>query len=582
MKKWKKMLACMLCACVCVSAGCGKNAASGTTGERQGAGAGDLADASEGGRLDNFNLDGTLPIVKDPSKMQPIKIAVVVGAESTVPTAEKEMTKKIVEETGIPIEWQEIPADGSVEKINLMLTSGEYPDVFWNGISSDMAVQYSDQDVFVPTEELIDRYAPKLAAIFGQHPEYRQGSTMPNGHSYGFPYVEEMFGLVRTPGPFMINKAWLEQVGKEIPATVDEFVDCLRAFKEAGDLNGNGIADEIPYALEFGNSGLFGSYDSFYFFTGAFGLADSICSGNPMADHLRLLDGKITFAATDEAFRKTCDFFHGMYEQGLLDPDSFAPSGTGVPLYINKLAQPEAVVGAFQCWTPRDNLVDVSVREQYVPIPRLTGPEGKCGGVVNFSEMQDTSMVAITDKCEYPEVVAALVNYCMDPEISITLNWGAIGYTYIKGDDGVLHFNLDENGEIILQNGWQYFSEQRSNTSPCRGSLVVLNEYYDKYADYTWDAVPILEGQKANGKEECLAEIQSVPKMMLTLEENNKLSQIYGTIANIVNAYQMEAVMNGTDDAGWDTFKEDLKAAGVEELVNVYQQAYDRYCSFAE
>lgn len=255
MKKWKKMLACMLCACVCVSAGCGKNAASGTTGERQGADAGDLADASEGGRLDNFNLDGTLPIVKDPSKMQPIKIAVVVGAESTVPTAEKEMTKKIVEETGIPIEWQEIPADGSVEKINLMLTSGEYPDVFWNGISSDMAVQYSDQDVFVPTEELIDRYAPKLAAIFGQHPEYRQGSTMPNGHSYGFPYVEEMFGLVRTPGPFMINKAWLEQVGKEIPATVDEFVDCLRAFKEAGDLNGNGIADEIPYALEFGNSG---------------------------------------------------------------------------------------------------------------------------------------------------------------------------------------------------------------------------------------------------------------------------------------------------------------------------------------
>ena len=572
----KKMLACMLCLCVCVTAGCQNTPAAQSSQTEQDGG------SAEAGRLDNFNLDGTLPIVKDPGKMEPITIAVVIGADSSVPTKDKETTKKITEETGIPIEWQEIPADGSAEKINLMLTSGEYPDVFWNGISSDMAVQYSDQDIFVPTEDLIDQYAPKLAQIFKDHPQYKQGSTTPNGHSYGFPYIEEMHGLVLTPGPFMINKAWLDKVGKQMPATVEEFVDCMRAFKEAGDLNGNGEADEIPYALEFGNDDGFGSFDSFYYFTGAFGMADSVCSGNATANHLRLIDGKIVFAAADASFRKTCDFFHDMYAEGLIDPDSFAPSGTGTPLYINKLAQPDAVIGAFQCWTPRDNIVDLDVREEYVPLPRLSGPEGKCGNVLNYSEMQDTSMVAITDKCEYPEVIAALVNYCMDPEISITLNWGAIGYTYVKGDDGLLHFNLDENDNIILQNGWQYFSEQRTNTSPTRGSLAVLNEYYDKYVDYTWDAVPILEGQRVNGKEECLEEIPAIPKMMLSLEENNKLSQIYGTIENIVNAYQMDAVMNGTTDEGWDKFKQDLNAAGMEELVAIYQGAYDRYCSFGQ
>ena len=100
--------------------------------------------------------------------------------------------------------------------------------------------------------------------------------------------------------------------------------------------------------------------------------------------------------------------------------------------------------------------------------------------------------------------------------------------------------------------------------------------------DYTWDAVPILEGQRVNGKEECLEEIPAIPKMMLSLEENNKLSQIYGTIENIVNAYQMDAVMNGTTDEGWDKFKQDLNAAGMEELVAIYQGAYDRYCSFGQ
>lgn len=196
--------------------------------------------------------------------------------------------------------------------------------------------------------------------------------------------------------------------------------------------------------------------------------------------------------------------------------------------------------------------------------------------------MHQSSMVAITDTCQYPEVIAALVNYCIDPEISITLNWGAIDYTYVRGEDGKLHFNLDENGEIILQNGWQYFSEQRNNTSPTRGSLAVMNEYYDEYVDYTWDAVPILEGQIANGKEECLAEITSVPKMMLTIEETDKLSQIYSTLENIVNTYQLDSVMNGTTDESWEQYKADLEAAGVNELVATYQGAYDRFVSFGE
>ena len=76
----------------------------------------------------------------------------------------------------------------------------------------DMAVQYSDQGIFIPTEDLIRQYVPRLATIYEEHPEYKQGSTTPNGHSFGFPYIEEMYGLVRTRGPFMINTQWLEKV----------------------------------------------------------------------------------------------------------------------------------------------------------------------------------------------------------------------------------------------------------------------------------------------------------------------------------------------------------------------------------
>lgn len=526
----------------------------------------------------NFNLDGSLPIVKDPSKMEPIKIAYVAPPEKTADITEMPMIQKIFGETGIPVEWIEIPSDGAPEKINLMLNGGDYPDVFWNGISSDMAIQYSDQDLFIPTEDLIEQYCPNLMEIFKKRPQYRSGSIAPNGHSYGFPYVEEMYGLVQTPGPFLINKVWLDQVGKEVPTTVDEWVDCLKAFRDAEDLNGNGTKDEVPYSFGMGCDGLFNSYDTFYYFTGCFGSPDSVCSANPQANHLRIVDGKIHFSAADEAFKKTAEFFNMLYTENLIDLDSFSPGpNPDTPLYISKMAGNEAVIGCLGTWAPVNEIIDPAVREQYVAIPRLEGEFGKGGVEVNYSEMAETSMVAITNKCQYPEVIAALVNYCMDPEISITLNWGPEGYTYVKGDDGILHFNLDESGNVILQEGYQSFTEQRANTTPGRGSLVVLSDYYGEIADYTWDAIDLLEGQKQNGKEEIMADIESVPKMMLTLEEQQIIARIYPQVANVVDSFQMNAIMQGNVDSLWEQYLSDLEDAGVNELVSTYQSAYERF-----
>lgn len=577
----KKVVAVLLSTVLCLSllAGCGSGKIdNATTGETSDLAEGTADSVEDTADLSNFNLDGTLPIVKDASAMDPIKIAIVIPPERTLPTADLLMVKQMVEDTGIPIEWIDIPSDGSAEKINLMLNGGDYPDVFWNGITTEIAVQYSDQDIFIPTEDLINKYIPRLVDIFEKRPEYKGGSTMPNGHSYGFPYVEEMYGLVQTPGPFLINKDWLDKVGMDVPTTVDEWEACLLAFKKAGDLNGNGIADEVPYSFGMGCKGLFNSYDTFYYFTAGFGNSDSVNAATPQTDHMKIVDGKVTFSAMDPAYMKTTQFFNRLYTEGLIDPDSFSPGpNETTPLYISKMAGDEAVIGCLGTWAPVNEIVNPEVRKQYVAVPRLTGESGKCGVEVNMSELQETSMVAITDKCKYPEVIAALVNYWLDPEKSITLNWGAVDYTYVKGDDGILHFNLDNDGNVILKDGWQTFTEQRSNTTPGRGSLVVLSDYYGTVADYTWDAVDLLKLQRENGKEEIMADIEAMPKIPLSIEEQTQVAQIYPQIANIVDAYQMQSILNGDGAESWDKYISDLQAAGVEELVSIYQDAYDRF-----
>lgn len=530
-----------------------------------------------------LNLDGTLPIIKDPAafeeKYGKISALIVNTADRVVPVEDLEMCKVWFEDTGIEFDWQAIPSEGAQEKINLMLASGEeLPDVFWNfgdGKSGNIVVQYADQDIFLPTEWLINEYMPNLKKILDDSENYWSEITAPDGHTYGFPYIEEMYGLVLTGGPLLINKTWLDEVGKEVPTTVDEWVDCLKAFRDGGDLNGNGAADEIPMATWFGATDTFGSYNMFYRFTGAFGCADSYCGGNAYADHLRLIDGKVTFTAQDEAFRKTAEFFNMLYNEGLIWNGSFEADESAS--YKSSLIKEDvARIGCFGTWTDQE-ITNLDVHDEYVAIPRLQGEAGMTGFENNYSELQDSSNTAITTTCKFPHVIAKFVDYMVgDPAISIQSNWGAEGYNYVKDDNGILRTPLDEQGRYVAQTEYTNFGEARVNSTTCRGSMIVLDEYYETVAGYAYDAVQLLENQKTNGKEDIMAENDTIPRVMMTTDELSRLAQIQPTISDIVDRYINQWVTGGVTDDNWNAYLGELQSAGVEELVSIYQSAVDR------
>lgn len=551
------------------------------------------ADTIDATQADYLNLDGTLPIIKDAAAFEEanggkLSMMIINDAARTVEVKDLAMVQRWKEDTGIEFDWQVIAADGAAEKLSLTLTAGdELPDAFWNfigGLSGQYAVQYAEQDVFIPTQDLINEYCPTLVQILEDNPQYQKEIVTPDGNMYGFPYIEQMKGLVMTSGPLLINQNWLDQVGMDLPTTVDEFTDILYAFKEAGDLNGNGEADEIPALTMFGPEEIdqFGSYNMFYRFTGCFGQADSYCYGNYLADHLAVIDGKITFTGMNESIRKTADYFHQLYADGLLNVNCF--ESTSTTNYTNsELIQTEAKAGVVGVWTDMQ-ITDNNVRHEYVAVPQLTGEDGGLSGFpLNYSEMQDTSDTCITTECKFPEVIACFVEYLIsDPSLSVQSNWGAVGYNYYEDENGMLCFNLDENGDIIPVDPYTSFGDMRTNTTPARGSMIVLDEYYDTVCQYTYDAVNLLEFQKVNGKEEQLSRGTNVPKLLMTVEENQRLNQIQPVISDIVDRYVATSVQNGTDDASWNQYLSDLEAAGVNELVEIFQGAYDRVSGTAD
>lgn len=553
----------------------------GTAGEKSDTEYDDLTPEEEEALAEGLiHLDGTLPIIADPQKFEEkygnISMHFITSADRVTPAEELELVQDWAKETGVYFDWTTIPGEGAAEKINLMLSSGdELPDVFWNlgdGKSGNVVCQYEDQDVFYPTNELIDNYMPNLKKVLDDNPNYRAEITAPSGNIYGFPYIEEMLSCVLSPGPMVINKVWLDKLGLEVPETTEEFAECLKAFKEAGDLNENGKDDEVILATRFGSDDTFGSYDIFYRFTGAFGCADSYCGGNAYADHLRLIDDKVTFTAMNKAFYDTAAYFHDLQEEGLIWSGSFEADESAA-YYNTFLKGDEAVIGAFGIWDMAQ-VASEEVRKQYVGVPRLQGPGGYGGFALNYSELQDAADTAITNECRFPHVVAKFVDYLIsDPYRSIQANWGKIGYAWQLDENNMMYIPEDEQGNQIVE-GFGSYTEARMNTTPCRGSMIVLSGWYNKYI--ALDIGTIDDYQIVNGKNEILDEYDTIPKVMMTNDELSRLAQIQPTISDIVNRYVTDWVLNGTEEASWESYLAELEGAGVNELVEIYQRTVDR------
>lgn len=520
---------------------------------------------------DGVHLDGTLPIVEEGADLETMTIINTTPENRVVDANEVDQAVIMEEKTGIDLDWVGIPEAGYAEKVNLMLATGDLPDMFWKGIDSSVVTQYMGQDIFLPTEELIAQYAPNIQKILDDHPEYKALATYPDGHMYGFPYIEEMYGLTLTSGPFLINQNWLDQLGLEMPTTLEEFKNVLIAFRDAGDLNGNGIDDEIPYAVNLVTSDSFSTNNTFFSLMGCFGMSLSYGDFYPYCTLDD--DGNVIFGVLSDAFRDCLKFFYELNQEGLLDLDGF--SGTGD--YYYKLREDAAVIGAFSVWSPEGNIPVVDVRDQYEPLPRLVGDSGKMGIRCNRSQLYSASQSILTTDCKYPEVMTALMNYLNEPFMAVTTNWGTVGKSYILREDGVLGFDLNENGDFNVPEGFESWNDMRQNSTPVQGGVAVLDEYYDTVAEYTYDAVEILASQRVNGKDEVLAEVKYIPPVLMTTEEQAAYSQIKPQIENLVKAFMVSSILDGGIDDNWDSFEKSLYDAGLEEMLRNIQQAYDRY-----
>lgn len=521
----------------------------------------------------DWKTDNGFPIVTDPSRQPKITMYKSINDVEPEDPNENVWMQKAIADTGLSIEWITAPESSSAERIQMMLASNDLPDAFWNGIDRSHLLQYINYDIFMPVDDLVENYMPNLQDIYNKRPDYLAMSYAPNGKLYGFPRVEEMKGLVMTPGPVYLYKPWLDQLGLDVPATLDETIAMMYAIKDAGDLNGNGIDDEYALSWDYAE----GWDHIFGWFSGCYGVMDVQTGYQVEGNHLLLNGEKLEYAAASEGFQKTALLFHQFYKDGLLNPDSFAPKATGSSLHAQKLQNELPMVAMFQSWGTDGRITNPEVQNGYISMPRIQGPNGKSGYVRNNSELFSTTLGMITTECENPELIARFVDYCMVPENSVTLNWGAEGVVYEQASDGVLRWDVDETGTTIKPKFDLEWWQLRS-FSTIGGPNIILNEYYDTVVEYPRDAQRVYDEQAAGGKVELLEEYTPVsPRVWFSSDEQAELDQILPQINNVYEATLQRWIIDGGADTEFDKFIADLENAGLNRFIEIYQKAFDEY-----
>ena len=150
----KKFLLLLLCLVLLVSmglAGCGSNGTAETSKENTGEPASSqVADSGS-----TYSAPGEFPISNEKITLK----FVTLQHPAITDYSTNEFTKYMEEKTNVKIEWETVPMDdGQSEKVNLLLASGSYPDVFFGieTLKNAQLTQYGTQkQVFLPLVTLL-------------------------------------------------------------------------------------------------------------------------------------------------------------------------------------------------------------------------------------------------------------------------------------------------------------------------------------------------------------------------------------------------------------------------------------------
>lgn len=504
----------------------------------------------------------------------------VMGAISALSSGyeKNEVLNKMQEDAGIRIDWN-CMSDSIAEQVNVRIAGGDLPDAFMGvGFNNYDLTNYGEDGTLIDlTPYITEEYMPNLTKILEEHPEIRTAITMSDGCIYGLPAGEKMgtaaigseedYNIYTIPQFSMINKAWLDDLGLEVPTTLDELHDALAAFQEndmSAKYYGNDPGTTIPMSTGFDQW----CWGQNIFYAG-FGFTN--WPNDVINDLVVDQDGTAEFVCADEKYRDAVTYFHDWYEEGLMDPEMFSQEDTQL---IAKCSQ--GYVGVSTWWYIDELMGEYA--DDYVFLPILDGPDGTHNVTVRSGGATNSGNLSITNACESPINLLKFYDQWYVPENVMQMQYGPIGTYFTEQDEnGVWQSITDEESKEKFGKS----AGELKGEYEIYGPKLLLSDYYntvfrledraqERLQDLNDFWMPYVD-DKSTYPIDCV----------YTEEELDIIDQYKTDFESTVSEQEgLWLKEGGPSDKEWESYITTLKeSCGMDELLKVYQDAYDRYAA---
>lgn len=486
--------------------------------------------------------------------------------------------KEMAENAGISITWETM-SDSLSEQVNIRIAGNDLPDAFNAvGFSNYDLTNYGQDGTFIDlTPYITEEYMPNLTKILDEHPDIRAAITMDDGCIYGLPAGEQMgtagvgkaedYNIYTIPQYSMINKTWLNELGLEVPTTLDELHDVLVAFQEndMATMYGNDAGQTIP--LSFGIDQWCWGQNIYYAGFGFTNWTNDVC-----ADLLLQPDGTVNFVSDDDNYRAALEYFHDWFTEGLIDQEVFSQDDTQ---YMAKCSQGR--VGVATWWYIEELMGDHA--DDYVFLPVLDGPDGTHNVTVRDGGGINSGSLSITSACESPINLLKFYDQWYIPENTMQLQYGPIG-TYFTGQDenGLWQSVTDEEAQAQFGKS----AGELKSELEVAGPKLILSDYYAN----VFEMEPRAQERLTDLYDYWMQYVDDTTTYpidcVFTSDELDTIDRYRVDFENFVAEQEAAWLRDGgITDETWAAYKDNLNSYGMDKLLEVYQAAYDRYVETA-
>lgn len=453
------------------------------------------------------------------------------------------------ETTGVGLSFILQSVNAATDNFNLMVASGDYPDLIFNPSSyytggMDKAVA---DEVFVDLTDMVPELAPNYYSLVTSDETTLAEATTASGKFVEIMRLESDY--VKPSTGLVIRQDWLDDLGMDVPVTLDELHDVLTAFKdEKGAVEPLGMTytgildgDEIASAFD--------AYGTYSAFMGAY----PIC----------VREGQVAFGWKEDEMKAYLALIRQWYAEGLLGKD-FYIENTGHGIDYSKTTTD--MCGVFLNDYFQLDLLESFMQDPNASLVAMAAPVQEPGQTLHFGSAQSKISGfswAITTDCSDPALALQYADYYFTEEGSRMCNYG------IEGEG----LEYDENGEpryteLVYNNPDHSMRETQVMYTLTVGPFVEVETRGDIAYGERSIAARDIWGENVD-------DLYTLPGVSLDADQASEVANIMGDLMTYASGKITEFIIGADSLDNWDAYISQLESFQVDRVTEIYQEAYD-------